>query len=232
MLPLRDTLRARRVPVVTWGIVILNVLVFFYELSLSPAGLEQMIRKYALLSSALSLQDASTWFPLLSHMFMHGGWVHFLSNMWILVIFGDNVEDRMGRFRYLMFYLLGGVAAGLVQVMFTAQSNIPSLGASGAIAAVLGAYILFYPRARIISFVPLFILPWVMEIPAWVYLGLWFVSQLFSGLLALGTPGGLAGSGIAWWAHIGGFVVGLVLAYPFTLGQRRSLRYPNEFPPV
>lgn len=114
MLPLRDTLRARRVPVVTWGIVILNVLVFFYELSLSPAGLEQMIRKYALLPSALSLQDASTWFPLLSHMFMHGGWVHFLSNMWILVIFGDNVEDRMGRFRYLMFYLLGGVAAGLV----------------------------------------------------------------------------------------------------------------------
>ena len=170
MLPLRDTLRARRVPVVTWGIVILNVLVFFYELSLSPAGLEKMIRKYALLPSALSLQDASTWFPLLSHMFMHGGWVHFLSNMWILVIFGDNVEDRMGRFRYLMFYLLGGVAAGLVQVMFTAQSNIPSLGASGAIAAVLGAYILFYPRARIISFVPLFILPWIMEILSLIHI--------------------------------------------------------------
>ncbi len=230
MLPLRDTLHSRSLPVVTWGIVLVNAAVFLYELSLSPAGLQRFFHRYALLPSALVISEPSTWFPLISHMFLHGGWLHFISNMWILFIFGDNVEDRMGRIRYLLFYLLGGAAAGLVQVFFTAQSNIPSLGASGAIAAVFGAYILFYPRARVISFVPLFILPWIMEIPAWIYLGLWFISQLFSGLWALGTAGGLASSGIAWWAHIGGFVAGLLLAFPFTLGQRKPPIYPYQYP--
>ncbi|HQL39027.1 MAG TPA: rhomboid family intramembrane serine protease [Anaerolineaceae bacterium] len=230
MLPLRDTLRARRVPVVTWGIVILNVLVFFYELSLSPAGLEQMIRKYALLPSALSLQDASTWFPLLSHMFMHGGWVHFLSNMWILVIFGDNVEDRMGSFKYLVFYLVGGIAAALIQFFLTSDPTLPMVGASGAIAAVMGAYLLFFPWARVHTFIPVFIFPWFIQVPAVIFLGLWFVTQLFSGVLTLAPQTASAEGGVAWWAHIGGFAFGLVMAGVFA-SRKKPRTYADEYYP-
>ena len=157
------------------------------------------------------LGNPASWFPFISHMFLHAGWLHLLSNMWTLVIFGDNVEDRLGSVRFILFYLFGGVAAGLLQVVLGASPNIPSVGASGAIAAVLGAYFLFFPRAKVLTFVPL-ILIWFINIPAWIFLGIWFGTQLFSGLSALTLQSGANAGGIAWWAHVGGFVVGLVFA--------------------
>lgn len=211
MFPIKDTIRAQRFSIVTWGIILINVLAFLYETSLSPAGLESLISSYGLVPVNLSLVNPASWSPLISHMFLHGSWLHLLSNMWTLVIFGDNVEDRLGSGRFLLFYLIGGVAAGLLQVFLGAGPNIPSVGASGAIAAVLGAYFLFFPGAKVLTFVPL-ILIWFIQVPAWIYLGFWFVSQLFSGLSALALQSGASASGIAWWAHIGGFVFGLVMA--------------------
>ena len=219
MFPIKDTIHARRFSIVTWGIILINVLAFLYETSLSPAGLESLISSYGLVPVNLSLGNPASWPPLISHMFLHGSWLHLLSNMWTLVIFGDNVEDRLGSGRFLLFYLIGGVAAGLLQVFLGAGPNIPSVGASGAIAAVLGAYFLFFPDAKVLTFVPL-ILIWFIQVPAWIYLGFWFVSQLFSGLSAMVLQSGASAGGIAWWAHIGGFVFGLVMAVIFA-GRRR-----------
>jgi membrane associated rhomboid family serine protease len=150
-------------------------------------------------------------------MFLHGGWFHILSNMWVLFIFGDNVEERMGGSRYLVFYLLSGTAAALLQSFFLSNSREPMIGASGAIAGVLGAYLLLYPQARIASLVPIFFIFTIIEIPAFIFLLFWFVSQLFSGWLTLGGAGG---SGVAWWAHVGGFVFGMLAVYVFA--RRRA----------
>ena len=139
-------------------------------------------------------------------MWLHGSLFHLISNMWTLVIFGDNIEDRLGSGRYLLFYILGGVSAGLLQYFFSTDLNIPALGASGAIAAVMGAYFLFFPRSRVVTLVPVFIFGWFVEIPAVFYLGIWFVTQVFSGVASLGMPAGMGG--VAWWAHIGGFLLG------------------------
>jgi membrane associated rhomboid family serine protease len=155
-------------------------------------------------------------------MFLHGGWFHLISNMWALYIFGDNVEDRLGPMRYLLFYLVCGVVAALAHVYSQPLSNVPVVGASGAISGVLGAYLVLYPRARVISLVPLWIVPWFIEIPAVFYLGFWFFSQLFSGLLSLGMPISTYG-GVAWWAHVGGFIAGLLLVK--ILEQKRT--YPR-----
>ena len=231
MLPLRDTIRARNFPIINWVLIAANALVFFFQLTLSPAGLERFFFSFGVVPANLSLGDPFSWFPLLSHMFMHGGWLHFLSNMWTLVIFGDNVEDRMGPVSFLLFYLLGGVAAGLIQAVSAPNSSIPAIGASGAIAAVLGAYFLFYPKSRVITLVPLFFLPWFVEIPALVYLGFWFVSQLFSGVLALATASGMAMGGVAWWAHIGGFIFGLAVCNLFTARRPRQVWYRDEYFP-
>lgn len=228
MFPLKDTIRSRSFPLVTWLIIIANVLVFFFELSLSNQGLTRLIRTFGLTTERIDLANPLTWFPLISHMFLHGGWFHILSNLWTLFIFGDNVEDRMGSFRFLIFYLVGGVGAGFLQI-FLGASNVPSIGASGAIAAVLGAYFILFPRSKVITFIPLFFLPWFVDIPALFYIGFWFVSQLFSGLLSL--TGAAAQSGIAWWAHVGGFLMGLLLAYPFTLGRRAQRWYRDEYYP-
>lgn len=231
MFPIKDTIRSKSLPVVTWLLILANGAIFFLELNLSPAGLERLILTYGLIGNRLQSDNPLTWFPLVSHMFLHGGWLHFLSNVWTLFIFGDNVEDRMGSIRFLIFYLFGGVTAGLLQV-FLGAANVPSIGASGAIAAVLGAYFLFYPRSQVITFIPLFFLPWFVNIPAVVYLGFWFVSQLFSGLLSLAVPAGMSMGGIAWWAHIGGFLFGLLLAYPFLIGKRRKSHwYRDEYYP-
>jgi membrane associated rhomboid family serine protease len=228
MFPIKDTIRSRSFPLVTWAIIISNILLFFFELSLSPSGLSKLIRNYGLIANQISLSNPLTWFPFVSHMFLHGGWFHLLSNLWTLFIFGDNVEDRMGSFRFLIFYLFGGIGAGLMQV-FLGAANVPSIGASGAIAAVLGAYFVFFPRAKVITLIPIFIIPWFIDIPALIFIGFWFVSQLFSGLLSL--AGSAANAGIAWWAHIGGFLIGLVLAFPFTLGRRNQRWYRDEYYP-
>ncbi len=211
MFPLRDTVRSRTFPLVNYVLIGLNLLVFVFEVSLSPRGFEGFLTTYGLVPARLSLAHPATFVTLLTSMFLHGSWFHVLSNMWVLFIFGDNVEDRMGPGRFLGFYLLAGMAAGLAQVYFAPSSSIPTVGASGAIAGVLGAYLVLFPAGRVLTLILLVFIPWLVEIPAFVFLGLWFLTQLSSGLLALGQLGAVQFSGIAWWAHVGGFLFGLVL---------------------
>lgn len=231
MLPIRDTIRSRMFPVINWMLVLVNVLVFLFELSLGQGQLNRFLLNFALVPARLDLTNPLTWYPLLTHMFLHGGWLHLISNMWILIIFGDNVEDRLGSARYLVFYLSGGIAAGLIQSLniLSGDPNTPSLGASGAIAAVLGAYILFYPRARVTTLFLIIIIPIFLDIPAVIFLGIWFVTQLYSGLLSLSSVG--AQAGIAWWAHIGGFLFGLILGRVFAAGRRPYRWHPDEYYP-
>ncbi len=217
MIPLYDTLRSRRFPIVNWLLIALNVIVFLYEISLSSSALDRLTRTWGLVPAVLLAHPAVAWITIFTAMFLHGGWFHILSNMWVLYIFGDNVEDRMGSGRYLIFYLLSGVAAGLLQSLVLQTSREPMIGASGAIAGVLGAYLVLYPRARIASLVPILFIFTIIEIPATIFLLFWFVSQLFSGWLTLG---GASGSGVAWWAHVGGFLFGVVAVFIFA--QRRT----------
>jgi membrane associated rhomboid family serine protease len=179
---------------------------------------------------------------LFTSIFLHGSWFHLISNMWTLFIFGDNVEDRMGSERYLVFYLLSGLTAGLVHVFVTLISSgaesfgaqVPTVGASGAIAGVLGAYFLLYPRAKVTTLIPIVIFPWFVDIPAVLFLGFWFFAQLFPGLLSLGAFGGFGGTfdGIAWWAHVGGFVFGLIMVNFFARFMRvRQQWHADEYYP-
>jgi membrane associated rhomboid family serine protease len=236
MLPLRDTIQSRQLPLVTWALIGLNILAFVFELSLPADVLDRFIQTWGMIPARLSLFDPFSWVTLVSSIFLHSGWFHLLSNLWTLFIFGDNVEDEMGSGRYLAFYLLAGISANLLQALATPGSPLPAIGASGAIAGVLGAYFFFFPRARVVTLVPLFIIPWLVEIPAIFYLGFWFVSQLFSGLASLSTPSYASMGGIAWWAHIGGFLFGLFLGR-FLLRPRQPLPYypynqfPDDFPP-
>jgi len=207
MFPLYDTLRSRRFPIVNWSLIGLNSLVFFYELTLGGNELHQFINTWGLIPTRLTAGLSEAWITILSSMFIHGGWFHILSNMWILVIFGDNIEDHMGGGRYLFFYLMSGAAAALLQTYLLPESDMPMVGASGAIAGVLGAYIFLFPRARIASLVPILFIFTLVEVPAVVFLGFWFLTQLFSGWLSLQ---GADVGGVAWWAHIGGFLFGLL----------------------
>src|SRR3972149_8250972 len=215
MIPLRDSNRSYHFPVMNWLLIVANALVFFYELGLSDGQLERFIGSYALVPARIEDAPITFGITIFSSMFLHAGWFHVLSNMWVLFIFGDNVEDRMGSLPYLIFYLLGGTAAALLQTYVAPGSSVPVLGASGAIAGVLGAYILLFPAARVVTLIPIFFFISLIEVPALVFLGFWFVSQLFSGLASIGTAAG----GVAWWAHVGGFLVGLVLCPLFA---RRS----------
>lgn len=223
MIPLRDTVRSRSTPLVNYALIGLNLAVFLFEASLNQGQFQTFLTAYGLVPARLSLGHPLSLGSLITSMFLHGSWFHVLSNMWVLFIFGDNVEDRMGSVRYLGFYLIGGVVAGLTQVFFAPSSQVPTVGASGAIAAVLGAYLLLFPRGRVLTLVPLVFLPWLIEIPAYLFLGLWFLSQLSSGLIALGQLGSAQFSGIAWWAHIGGFVFGLLLGR--VLARRETLTW-------
>jgi membrane associated rhomboid family serine protease len=219
VIPLYDTARSRRVPLVNWLLIGLNVLVFLYEIRLGPSALDRLTATWGLVPTRLMAHPATAWIAILTSMFLHGGWFHILSNMWVLFIFGDNVEDRMGGGRYLTFYLLSGAAAAVLQSFLMRGSQEPMIGASGAIAGVLGAYLILYPRARVASLVPIFFIFTVIEIPATIFLLFWFVSQLFSGWLTLG---GASGSGVAWWAHVGGFVFGMLTVQAFA---RRAAYY-------
>lgn len=230
MIPIKDTIRSRSFPLVTWAIIIANTLVFFFEMGLTPLQQERFVTAFALTPGRLNPLNPLTLLPVFTHMFMHAGWLHFLSNIWILFIFGDNVEDRMGSLRFLVFYLLGGITAGLIQAMVMANSMFPVLGASGAIAAVMGAYFFYYPRARVITLILVFIFPWFVEIPAVVYLGFWFISQFFSGLFSIHANTINAG-GVAWWAHIGGFLFGLIMARPFCFRKSPPCWHADEYYP-
>jgi membrane associated rhomboid family serine protease len=217
MFPLRDSVPSRHVPVVTWLIVAANTAVFLFSLMLNDAQLQGFVNTFAFIPASWQANPIWWGFSLVTSMFLHGGWLHFISNMWILIIFGDNVEDRMGPLGFLVFYLLGGLAAGLLQFVILPDSAIPTLGASGAIAAVMGAYIILYPKARVVTLIPLFFFFTTVNIPAFLYLGIWFVTQFFSGVAALGQ---VTMGGVAWWAHIGGFVFGVLLVRAFLF--RRS----------
>jgi membrane associated rhomboid family serine protease len=211
MIPIRDTLPSRNVPVVNNGLIVINALVFLLEKAQGPE-LDRFIYFYGLVPARYFVPQIAAYFSLgqqifalLSFMFLHGGFLHLLFNMWSLYIFGDNIEDRLGSLRYLAFYILCGLASGGTQILLNPHSNVPTIGASGAIAGVMGAYLLLYPRSKVLTLIPIFIFPWFVEIPAFFFLGFWFLMQIFN---AAGS-GGSAG-GIAWWAHIGGFVFGIL----------------------
>ena len=228
MIPLRDTIRSYNFPVVNWSLIILNTSVFLYQIGLSQSELFSFIRTFGMVPSQISGLDPASWTTLFTNMFLHGGFFHLISNMWILYIFGDNVEDRLGSIRYLFFYILGGLAANLVQLYFAQGSSVPVIGASGAIAGVLGGYFLLFPRARVITLFLLFFFPWFVEIPAVVFLGFWFVSQLYSGLFSLAMPSGVQMGGIAWWAHIGGFIFGVLMINVFGHRHRAYSRWHRD----
>jgi len=204
-------------------LIAVNVAVFLLEISLPPEKLAAAMNIYGIVparyfGAAPAAGPAHLLpLPLLTSMFLHAGWIHLISNLWILWIFGDNVEDRLGHLRFLAFYLGSGVAAGLVHLFTNAGSSLPTIGASGAIAGVMGAYFVLFPRARVLAVIPIFFWPFFLEVPAVVFMGFWFLGQFLSGLLSLGETGG----GIAWWAHVGGFVAGVVLC-PVFLKRRRS----------
>jgi membrane associated rhomboid family serine protease len=231
MIPLRDRNRSETTPFINYSLIGLCVLVFLYELSLGE-GQEAFFGRYAVLPRAVSLGIAGqgpvffAFLPLVTSMFLHGGWLHLLGNMWYLYIFGDNVEDRLGHGRYLCFYLLCGVGSAAAQVWSNPSSEVPLLGASGAIAGVLGAYLLLFPRARILTLIPLIIVFPTIEVPAYLFLGFWFVLQFIQASISGG--GAEAGGGVAWWAHAGGFVVGAVLLPVFLLGRRRFFMIGSE----
>jgi membrane associated rhomboid family serine protease len=211
MIPLRDTIRANNYPVVNNAIIGINVLVFIFQFTLG-AGLDRFIYIYGLVPARYSIPQISAYFSaphqvfsFVSFMFLHGGFWHLLGNMWSLYIFGDNVEDRLGHLRYLIFYIICGVASGLSHLVLNFNSNVPTIGASGAIAGVMGAYFILHPRARILTLIPIFFIPYFLEIPAYFFLGFWFLLQFINAAGSSGQAGG-----VAWWAHIGGFVFGLI----------------------
>jgi len=224
MIPLRDTIKSKTVPFVNYALIALCGVVFLYELSLG-ARVDHFIRLTGVTASDVSaslLQGrfaARPAFTLLSSMFVHGGWMHLLGNMLYLYIFGDNVEDRIGHGAYLVFYLLCGAASALVQVYAQQSSTAPLIGASGAISGVLGAYFLLYPKAKILTLIPLFVFFPVVEVSAFFFLGFWFLLQFFQGAIAA-AGGNAAMGGVAWWAHAGGFVAGAILLPVFLLLRR------------
>ncbi|MFW6115866.1 MAG: rhomboid family intramembrane serine protease [Chloroflexota bacterium] len=213
MIPLRDNVPSRRFPVVNIGLIVLNVLVFLFQsLALGPDSLHQFALNWGLVPARFwQAGGFHSWLTVFTSMFLHGGWWHLISNMLALYIFGDNIEDRAGHLGHLLFYLLSGVAGAGVHLVAYAESSIPTVGASGAIAGVLGAYLILYPQARVLTLVPIFYFVRLIEIPAVIYLGFWFISQLFNGLFALTAVDVFQSGGVAWWAHIGGFVFGLVV---------------------
>lgn len=200
MIPLRDTIPSARVPVVNYTIIALNVLVFLYEASLGR-HVEAFIYTYGLVPRDFTFPS------LVTSMFLHGGWFHLLGNMLYLYIFGDNVEDRLGHGRYTFFYLLCGMMAGAAQAAMNPESNVPMVGASGAIAGVSGAYFVFFPRARIVTLVPIFLFLQVVEVPAVFFLLIWLGWQVLSGVATIGVA---RAGGVAFWAHVGGFIAGMV----------------------
>ncbi|HZJ52513.1 MAG TPA: rhomboid family intramembrane serine protease [Myxococcaceae bacterium] len=217
--PLRDSPRPATWPAVVVLIIVTNVLVFFWELSLGASHqLDAAIEVFGFVPRRFfgweqaggATLDPWRFVPLLTANFLHGGWLHIIGNMWFLGVFGDNVEDRLGHLRFLIFYLLCGACSMLVQGFVLPDAGVPAIGASGAIAGVLGAYLVLYPSARVRTLVFLFI----VDLPAVVFLGVWFLSQLMSGTASL-TPGAAQAAGVAWWAHIGGFVVGMGLCVLF-----------------
>jgi membrane associated rhomboid family serine protease len=241
MIPLRDDAPRIGTPFVNYTLILLNTVAFFFEVSLNPSARQGLVFAFGVvparftvvlfnhgyvpwdLISGLGTQYvplAAAVVPIFTSMFLHGSWLHLIFNMWALWIFGDNVEDYLGHMWYLVFYLLSGVAAALLHTMFNIGSTVPSVGASGAIAGVMGAYFVLYPRARVLTLVPLFFVFFVW-LPAWIVLGYWFVAQFLSGAATSISAHGSNASGIAFWAHVGGFIAGVFLIKLFPTRTRR-----------
>ncbi len=225
MIPLRDENPSATVPILTRGLILVNTAVFLYEIMLG-SGVRDFITDWGMIPLRITLALQGGPEPLLapgltvlSSMFIHGGWLHLIGNMWYLWIFGDNVEDRLGHARYLLFYVIGGAVAALLQFGLLPGSRVPTVGASGAVAAVLGAYAVTYPRARVMTLIPFFPFFHIAALPALLVLGLWFVFQFFSGAVSIAWARS-AGGGIAWWAHVGGFVFGAVVMKLLSIGRR------------
>ncbi len=224
MIPIQDTVHARRFPLVNTILLGLNILVFMHLSLLSSEEFRQVVMQWGLVPARFYQGEGiNRWVPVFTSMFLHGGWAHVISNMLALYIFGDNVEDRMGSLRYLIFYLATGFLAGLVHLWAYRSSTVPTIGASGAIAGVLGAYLVLYPLARVITLIPLFFWFQIVEVPALFYLGIWFISQLFNGFLSLSVGSTFQSGGVAWWAHIGGFVSGLIMTLLLVPRRHRRL---------
>lgn len=216
MIPIRDVIPSRTTPVITIALLVLNAAVFLVSPALDSPAFEQFVRTWGVTPATFE------WSAVFTSMFMHGGWMHLGSNLLFLWIFGDNVEDRMGHGRYLAFYLLCGSVAVGAQVLAEPQSSVPMVGASGAIAGVLGAYIVMFPHSRVLTLVPLFIFVTFIEIPAGILLGLWFAMQLLSGVGSLMVVQPEDMGGVAFWAHAGGFVTGVLLVFLFQRPERRE----------
>lgn len=218
MVPLRDENPTSSTPYVTYGLVLLNVGIFLYQLSLPAEQLQQFFNTWAIVPAQLTASFAGEptgtnreWFTLISSQFLHGGFLHIGGNMLYLWVFGNNIEDQLGSARFTIFYLGCGALAGLAQWFVDPGSEIPTLGASGAIAGVMGAYILRFPKARIMTLLPLFIFFTVIRVPAVLFLGFWFVQQALYGVLSLGMDVNMGSGGVAYWAHAGGFIFGIIL---------------------
>jgi membrane associated rhomboid family serine protease len=218
MIPIRDTTPTKNFPVVNLTLIAVNAAIFLVQILQGP-GLERFIYFYGLVPARYSVPQISSYFSpgqqlssFISFMFLHGSFWHLLGNMWSLYIFGDNVEDRLGHLRYVLFYLLCGIASGISHLLLNINSNIPTIGASGAIAGVMGAYFILHPFSKILTLIPILFIPWFIEIPAFFFLGFWFILQFIS---AAGAHGDV--SGIAWWAHIGGFIFGIIILKLFLL---------------
>jgi rhomboid family protein len=218
MFPLRDRLPSRTTPYVTWLLMAANVLAFLYERAMVEAVGDRFVVAWGLVPARFAHDPAGEAVTVVTSMFLHGGWLHLGGNMLFLWIFGDNVEDRLGHGRYSLFYLLSGAAAAAAQFFIDPTSPVPMVGASGAIAGVLGGYVLLYPRARVLVALPIFVFVQFFELPAWVVIGEWFVLQLFNGAFSLAP--GASGGGVAFFAHIGGFIAGVALIKPMSPAGR------------
>jgi membrane associated rhomboid family serine protease len=233
VIPLKDMTPRRSVPVVTLLLILANAIEFFHQETLSPKSAEAFVLAYGMVPAKIQYALAGThhatliqaFSTLFTCMFLHAGWMHIIGNMWFLWIFGGNVEDRLGSPGYLLFYLFCGIGSSATELLFTWGSHIPSLGASGAISGVLGAYIIFFPSSRILTLVPLFIIWFLARIPAFVFIGLWFAIQFLAGVGSLGQTGPGAGGGVAWWAHVGGFAIGVLIA--LAVGRRPADNLSN-----
>ncbi|MFZ5516817.1 MAG: rhomboid family intramembrane serine protease [Candidatus Zhuqueibacterota bacterium] len=224
MFPLRDTIPSATFPFVTLSLIVMNGLVFLLEIALGE-HISAFINFFGIIPARYffhltnGINVVAMYFPLLSSQFLHGSWFHLIGNLWFLWIFGDNVEDHIGHTRFLIFYLFCGAMAGLAHIYTNPGSNVPTVGASGAIAGVMGAYVFLFPRARVTTFIPIFFL---VEMPAYLFLGIWFLLQSFSGVSSLAANQDCCG--VAWWAHIGGFILGALIALVL-FPRRKKKRY-------
>lgn len=217
MIPLRDSVRPRKYPYINLLLIFLNTAIFIYQMGLTEEELIQLYYRFGIIPENFLLTGGTGWFPLLSSMFLHGGWLHLLGNMLYLWVFGDNVEDRLGHAGYLLFYLIAGAVGGMAHIAANPHSGVPTIGASGAVAGVLGAYFLLFPRARVLTLIPIGFFITTAHLPAVVFLFLWFFLQVFNAFLAGVTS---ATQTVAWWAHVGGFLLGFGVAAAKLLAKK------------